>query len=86
MRREFTRSCLAEYIRKGRQRPFYYKRDFMKVNWEEKYNEWLEHIRNDEKEDDFFILVNGCFVNCIETDCEDCCFHCISPYKRQFDE
>lgn len=26
MRREFTRSYLIEYIRKGRQRPFYYKR------------------------------------------------------------
>lgn len=72
MRREFTRSCLAEYIRKGRQRPFYYKRDFMMGNCT------LEDL-------DSYIAVekNGIISLNTESPCDDCIFAGANCYGKQ---
>lgn len=72
MKREFTRSCLDKYIRKGRQRPFYYKREPMKRNCT------LEDL-------DSYIAVekNGIVSLNTETPCDDCIFAGVNCYENQ---
>ena len=78
MKREFTRSCLDKYIRKGRQRPFYYKRDFIMTNRtknEKRFDE-LGHryLSTNTIFQRFAVKKNGEVDLCTRTQCKDCIF------------